>query len=320
MKSLKISDHYDGSRFFNPDSREHKNGWDLLKWQLTANRQPWPKKIEIPKAAPLQTIIDENQITVTYINHATVLIQTKDFNILTDPIWSQRTSPFQWAGPKRIYQPPFSMDELPRIDFVLVSHNHYDHLDSTTVKLLHKMFYCRFIVALGDKKRMNSMGLSLVEELDWGQEVIFSNDLKVIFTPSQHWSARGLWDKNKSLWGSFLILYKGKKIYFAGDTGYSMHFKELHKKYGSIDLALLPIGAYEPRWFMKAHHMNPAEAVQAHLDLKAVKSMGIHFGTFRLTDEGPHQPVLDLQQALLEKKIPREEFLALSPGKSISLF
>lgn len=315
-----LSDHYDGKRFFNPNGASLKNVWDLMKWQLAGNRSKWPDKIQIPQPPPvLNEVPDENAVVVTYVNHATVLVQTQKFNILTDPVWSNRTSPVQWAGPKRIYSPPIPFEFLPKIDFVLISHNHYDHMDATTVRELYKKHNPRFVVALGDKKVLNEIGVPNAEELDWGQEIKVNDDLKFVFTPSQHWSSRNLRDKNASLWGSFLIIYKGQKIYFAGDTGYGEHFKKLRDHFGRIDLALLPIGAYEPRWFMKAHHMNPADAVQAHLDLEARKSVAIHFGTFQLTDELPEQPIQDLKKALADRNVPAENFVILSPGFRITL-
>jgi L-ascorbate metabolism protein UlaG (beta-lactamase superfamily) len=312
-----VSDHFDGSRFFNPTGGHLKNIWDLIKWQASGNRTPWPEKIEIPTPPPLLNITDENAVVATYLNHATVLIQTRDFNILTDPIWSSRTSPVQWAGPKRIYAPPIPFDSLPRIDLVLLSHNHYDHMDANTLGRLYQKFKPRFLIPLGDQSAMQSFGIPHSHEMDWWDEIVINPDLKIIFTPSQHWSARGVRDKNKSLWGSFLMIYRGQKIYFAGDTGYSVHFKNLYEKYGKMDISLLPIGAYEPRWFMKDHHMNPEEAVQAHLDLGSRRSMAIHFGTFQLTDEGYDKPVQDLKKALAEKNIPQEDFQVLSPGHRI---
>ena len=314
-----LTDHFDGKKFFNPNGVGLKNVWDLLKWQMAGNRSKWPKQIQIPKPPVLTEVTDENAVIVTFINHATVLIQTKHFNILTDPIWSLRTSPVQWAGPKRIYSPPIPFEFLPKIDFVLISHNHYDHMDATTVRELYKKHNPRFLVALGDKKVMKDLGVPTAEELDWGQEVIVNENLKFIFTPSQHWSSRSLNDKNDCLWGSFLMIYRGQKIYFAGDTGYGDHFKKLHDQYGPVDLALLPIGAYEPRWFMKGHHMNPADSVQAHIDLESRKSLAIHFGTFQLTDEPAEQPVHDLKKALADRNIPTEKFVVLSPGFRIQI-
>jgi L-ascorbate metabolism protein UlaG (beta-lactamase superfamily) len=263
------SDHFDGKRFFNPNGVGLKNVWDLIKWQIAGNRKKWPSKVTIPAPPPPIEVTDEQDVVVTFVNHATALIQMKGLNILTDPIWSLRTSPVQWAGPKRVYAPPIPFEFLPPIHLVLISHNHYDHLDADTVRELYRVHKPRFLVALGDKEVMRDIGVPNCDEMDWGDEIQFNESTRVIFTPSQHWSSRKLNDKNKSLWGSFLVIYKGRKIYFAGDTGYGEHFKNLSEKYGAIDLALLPIGAYEPRWFMKGHHMNPSDSVQAHIDLKA---------------------------------------------------
>lgn len=314
-----LSDHYNGNTFFNPNGTKLKSFFTLLKWQLTKVQGPWPDHLELPPAPPLEPVLAEHEVSVTFINHSTFLIRTKHFNILTDPIWSKRASPLQWAGPKRVYTVPLELEDLPPIHFVLVSHNHYDHMDSESLVRLQEKFKPRVLLPLGDKSVVEGFGVKNAEELDWYEEVIVTADLKFVFAPCQHWSARGMFDRNKSLWGSWMILYKGQKIYFAGDTGYSSHFSEIHKKFGPADLALLPIGAYEPRWFMKEHHMNPAEAAQAHLDLQSRQSVGMHFGTFRLTDEAYEKPVQDLETALKDKKIAPSNFIVLKPGLSLRI-
>lgn len=208
---------------------------------------------------------------------------------------------------------------LPPIHYVLISHNHYDHMDEETLRQLEAQHSPQVLVPLGDQDLVTGFGVQKVQELDWWNEVSVNQDTKIIFVPCQHWSARGLWDKNESLWGSYLILHQGKKIYFAGDTGYADHFKDVVKRFGAVDLALLPIGAYEPRWFMKENHMNPAEAVQAHLDLLSKKSIGMHFDTFQLADEKFGQASEDLKKALMEQQIPPEQFLTIAPGETITV-
>ncbi len=314
-----VSDHFHGKNFFNPESSDKKNFWDVLKWQFGRSKPVWPKQIPVTSLKSLPRIPPGLSVAITYVNHSTFLIQTPDKNFLTDPIWSERASPFTWAGPRRVYNPPLPFDLLPPIHGVLVSHNHYDHMDEKTLLNLHQKFNPRIFVPLGDKQTLAKFGISSVEEMDWWQEIDLGDDLKVIFTPCQHWSARGLFDRDESLWGAFIVIYKGKKIYFAGDTGYARHFHEAAERYGPMDLAILPIGAYEPRWFMKYSHMNPEEAVQAHLDLKSELSAAMHFDTFQLADEPFGQSELDLKAALEKLKVPSEKFKTLKPGESLYL-
>lgn len=263
-----------------------------------------------------------NEIAVTFINHATALIQIPEGNILTDPIFSERASPFQWIGPKRVHKPGLTIDELPKIDVILLSHNHYDHMDLPSLQTIvaknqhdHQISPL-ILVPLGNKKILTDAGLSNVVELDWWQEYQ-QNSLKITLTPNQHWSKRITVGRNRALWGGFVIVGKQARVYFAGDTGYSGHFKEIAQRFGPMDISLLPIGAYEPRWFMQHHHMNPAEAVRAHLDLQSHRSMAIHFGTFHLSDEAIDQPAEDLLANLKESGIPEKNFVIPRPGETI---
>lgn len=316
-----ISDHFDGKKFHNPEPNRTKlkSFWDVMKWQWGREKSEWPQDVEVKPKTEVQAVTKDKQVAVTLVNHSTFLIQTQSHNFLTDPIWSDRSSPFQWAGPKRSHAPAIPFDILPQIHYVMVSHNHYDHLDKGTLQRLNEKFKPQVLVPLGDKDLVEDFGVNHVHELDWGDEIKVTDDVKIIFARCQHWSARGLFDKNDSLWGSYMLIYKGKKIYFAGDTGYSTHFKEIEQKFGPVDLALFPIGAYLPRDFMKDHHMNPAEAVQAHLDLKSKKSIAMHYGTFQLSDEKYEQPKEELKKALEEKGIPLEQFQAAPFGETIVL-
>jgi L-ascorbate metabolism protein UlaG (beta-lactamase superfamily) len=250
------------------------------------------------------------KIRASFINHATVLLQTQGLNFLTDPIWSDRASPVSFAGPKRVHPPGVAFKDLPKIDYVLISHNHYDHLDLETLKRLQKAFKPIFLVGL---KVSNNLRSSLPDakiiELDWGQFYEISKDKKIHFLPAQHWSARWPWDRNQTLWGAFAIETSGGNIYFAGDTGYGKHFKDAQKQFGKFKLALLPIGAYEPRNFMKYQHMNPEDAAQAARDLRAENSLGIHFGCFALATEGYGAP----EQELAGLDAPH--FQAINPGE-----
>jgi L-ascorbate metabolism protein UlaG (beta-lactamase superfamily) len=305
-----VSDHFDGQRFFNPLGQEAKGLWQVLKWQLSFSKTEWPKWVENEVQPRVIQEYSGDQVALTFINHSSVLIQTKEITILTDPIWSDRTSPVTWAGPKRVRAPAVHLDQLPKIDLVLVSHNHYDHLDLPSLKKLAETQDPLFLVPLGDGEILKSVGIKKFQEMDWWQTYTTDGNDKIHFTPCQHWSARGVFDRYASLWGSFVIESASRKIYFAGDTGYAKHFQDVNERMGAMDIGLLPIGAFEPRWIMKDQHMNPEEAVQAHLDLKSKMSFGVHFGTFQLTDEGIDQPLIELKAALEKHQVNATDFIA----------
>jgi L-ascorbate metabolism protein UlaG (beta-lactamase superfamily) len=309
-----LSDHYDGRKFSNPSSQEEPGLWDTVKMLASLSYTKWPDPVENKPALNLGSTLGSDQVAITFVNHATVLIQLPGLNILTDPVWSERVSPHSWFGPKRVRKPGIPFDSLPRIDLVIVSHNHYDHMDLDALKRLHLRFSPRMLVPLGNKAILESEGIEKVEEMEWWDTTGVNLETSITFTPTQHFSSRGLLDRNKTLWGSFVINFQGRLIYFGGDAGYSAHFKEIRNRFGSIDIALLPIGGYEPRWFMKAYHMNPSEAVQAHLDLESRQSIGIHFGTFQLTEEAIDAPVRDLGTALTQTKLDPRSFVTLPEG------
>lgn len=304
------SDHYDGKVFFNPNGTGTKTFWDVLKWKWNAEPVKWPEQVG-NKEHPFRKISPADKGVVTFINHATFLVQLPGLTFITDPVFSQRASPFTFAGPKRFRNPGIELENLPALDLVVISHNHYDHLDIETLKILDGKFHPLFIVPLGDEKLLKREGIQNVKAMDWWEETIVK-DTKVTFAPSQHWSSRSLWDKCESLWGAYQV----GPIYFAGDTGYGEHFKQTFEKLGSPEIALLPIGAYEPRYFMKGHHMNPEDAVMAHKDLQAKKSFGMHFGTFQLTDEGIDEPVEKLKEARTKFGLIEENFTVLDQGES----
>jgi L-ascorbate metabolism protein UlaG (beta-lactamase superfamily) len=303
-----LSDHYDGKVFFNPDEHHMHTLWDILKWKLTADTAEWPQTVA-NNDYPLPMVSAEQRSVVTFINHATFLIQLKDLNILTDPLFAKRASPMTFMGPKRIREPGIQLEMLPKIDVVIISHNHYDHLDLEALKQLDAKFHPLMLVPLGDEKLLKEAGIQNVREMDWWQEQEI-REHKIVFTPSQHWSARGLFDKCESLWGSYFILSPDFKLYFGGDSGYGPHFGNIRLRLGAPDVSLLPIGAYAPRYFMKYHHMEPEEAVKAHADLNSNLSIGMHFGTFQLTDEAVDEPVERL------KKTGENSFITLDQGES----
>lgn len=294
--------------------------WHVLKWMLTREQAPWQPIDNQPRKVTYQRV-PLDQLWLTFINHSTVLIQLEGLNILTDPIWSDRCSPFKWMGPKRMSNPGIELADLPPIDLVLLSHNHYDHMDLPTLRYLQKEYHPYFYVAGGNKKYLEKKGLSPVQEFSWWESLSLDSGLTMTFVPTQHFSARGLFDRNATLWGGFYLKGRQYKVYFAGDTGYCPVFKEVKRYLGSPTVSLLPIGAYKPRWFMQPMHMCPYEAVQAHLDLESSQSMGIHFGTFPLADEGGEEPLRDLEKALKNSNLSPSQFwtLELGEGKQIEI-
>jgi L-ascorbate metabolism protein UlaG (beta-lactamase superfamily) len=310
----KISDHYNGKIFFNPgDPTELPGFMDVMKWKLTEKAEKWPKKIISPSPQAIPKPVVTEKMAVTFVGHASFLLQLDGLNILTDPVWGDKASPVSFAGPRRVHPPGIAFENLPKIDIVVISHNHYDHMDAETISLLEKKFAPHFIVPLANIEKMKSFGATTVSELDWYESININPEFKITLTPARHWSSRTLWDKRAALWGGFFIEGKKEKIFFAGDTAYGPHFAEINKKLGAPTLALLPIGAYAPRWFMKGSHMNPEEAVLSHIDLQAIETIGMHFGTFQLTDEAIDAPVKDLQMA--KEKLKIENFKVMDPGQ-----
>jgi L-ascorbate metabolism protein UlaG (beta-lactamase superfamily) len=313
-----VSDHFDGTRFFVPGSPWSTRPLDLLKWQFDGQKEPWPQSYPSPFAdKPPQR---SGGLRVTLIGHASFLIQTAGRNILIDPVYGERVSPFQFAGPKRVNPPGIAFDDLPPIDAVLVSHNHYDHMDLPTLHRLNARNKPVFIVPLGNAAIVKTDGMQ-IEERDWNEVIDIGNGVMVHIEPTYHWSARGLFDRLKALWCSFVIAAPAGKIYSIADTGYreGMISKAIARKHGPIRLALLPIGAYEPRWFMKPQHINPAEAVQIFIDSGAAQAIGHHWGTFRLTNEGIERPLEALAAALAGKNIAADRFQPFRPGQVMDL-
>ena len=313
--SLEKSDHFDGRRFVNPTGAAGQP-LSAVPRMLLEPRTPWPARVDVAPRQPPG--LDGAVAVVTFIGHATFLIQTAAGNILTDPMYSQSAGPLNVLGPRRVRQPAVPFDDLPAISMVLLSHKHYDHCDLRTLRKLAQRFDPVVITPLGNGPLVRSCGLRRVEELDWWQEAKTSA-LPVTLTPAQHFSARSPFDRNRALWGGFVLVVDRAQILFAGDTAYGPFFRDVRQRLGPIDLALLPIGAYEPRWFMRPVHMNPAEAVQAHLDLQASESVGMHFGTFRLTAEGIDEPLRALDEARRARNITPSRFRTLEFGESLRL-
>ena len=309
------SDHFDGSRFFNKKS--DNTFWDHAKWMWEIETVKWPEWIDNPpQPTPIKNV-QEGDLRITYINHSTVLIQIDGINILTDPIWSERAGPLSAVGAKRVRAPGVRIEDLPNIDIILLSHDHYDHLDTKSLQQLNDTYHPAVLAGLGVKRRLESItGKKRCIELDWWQEYIYSTGTKIIFVPSRHNSGRGVFDKNKTLWGGFVIQGSEGNVLFMGDTAFGDFLEEIKTKFTRFRLAVLPIGSYEKRWFMKSQHMNPDDAVQAHKMLDVSQSVGIHFATFK---EHPEQTIdaheKDLKIALAKYNIAESRFWVLKFGE-----
>ncbi len=307
------SDHFDGQRFFNPAGAAAQP-LSAVPQMLAERRRAWPAHVDTPLRQPLP--LNGAAAVVTFIGHSTFLIQSAEGNILTDPMYSERASPLSFVGPKRVRPAAVSFDDLPRISTVLLSHNHYDHCDRWTLGQLARRFDPLVVTPLGNGSLLRSFGIRKVEELDWWQ-ASKTAAFPIALTPAHHFSARTPFDRNRALWGGFVFEVGGRRVYFAGDSAYAPFFPAIPQRLGAIDLALLPIGAYEPRWFMRSVHMNPAEAVQVHLDVAASASIGMHFGTFQLTSEGIDDPLLALADARRAQQVAPSRFRTLDFGESM---
>ena len=324
--------HHRGNRFQNNYLEFEPKGLSaLIEWRVAAARDglPRPPETATPRVAADLDFIRANAgaglamiPAVTWIGHASSLVQAGGVSILTDPIFSERASPLSFIGPKRHVAPGLALAELPHIDAVLISHNHYDHLDAASVRALAAQpgGPPLFIVPLGIKGWLADAGISHAVELDWWQSTRVGA-VEVVFTPAQHWSGRSLGDRMETLWGGYAVFASGFQWFFAGDTAYSKDFADIHERFAArhgggrgFDLALLPIGAYEPRWFMKAQHVDPREAVRIHRDLGAEQSIGIHWGTFELTDESLDEPPRALARAAREAGLADDAFTVIAVG------
>jgi len=313
------SDHFDGERFFLPGGRStDKSRRELLRWRFQSRELPkWPSDYPSPRRDRPPPRVHGAALRVSFVGHATFLIQTQGVNLLVDPVWSQRASPLRFAGPKRVNAPGIAFDDLPPLDAILLTHNHYDHMDMATLTRLAHERPCPIITPLGnDTILRNAITKVDARAYDW-DDVVRIGDLAVHLVPAQHWSARGLFDRRMALWCGFVIGAAAGNIYVCGDTGYGdgRLFREIFLKHGGMRLALLPIGAYEPRWFMREQHVDPEEAVRIFQDVDAQNALGCHWGTFRLTDEAIDEPPKRLAVALERAGIAPERFRAARPGE-----
>jgi L-ascorbate metabolism protein UlaG (beta-lactamase superfamily) len=317
-----VSDHFDGEGFFDPNGVPPKGRGDFLRWMrdryVRGARARWPACAPSPFADKPPARVAGAAWRICYVGHASFLIQTAGLNILLDPVWSARASPFRFVGPKRVNDPGIAFADLPVIDLALVSHGHYDHLDVRTLARLAAAHRPRIITPLGNDAVMRNYNPAIAAEArDWGERAEIGAGVAVTLVPTRHWSARNLSDRNMALWASFVIETPAGTIYFVADSGYGegRYFRAVRERYGPLRLAILPIGAYEPRWFMRDQHMNPAESVQALIDCGAEFALAHHHGTFQLTDEAIDAPVLALAEALQAAAIPAERFRTLRPGE-----
>ena len=312
------SDHFDGERFFVPGGEPPRGLMDGLRWQLAGGKTAWPRSYPSPFPPDRPPPRVQTGLRVVLVGHSSFLVQGGGLNVLLDPVWSERASPLSFAGPRRKNAPGIAFDDLPPIDVVLVSHNHYDHLDRQTIDRLWKRDRPLLVAPLGNEETICGGESNMnVKTADWGNVVALASNASVRLEPARHWSSRSLGDRNRALWSAFTLRLGDMTVYFAGDTGFGdgRTFDQAATASGPIDVALLPIGAYAPRWFMKEQHMNPDEAVRAFERLGARTALGCHWGTFQLTDEGVEQPAIDLAAALAAHGIPAERFVAMRPGQ-----
>jgi L-ascorbate metabolism protein UlaG (beta-lactamase superfamily) len=317
-----VSDHFDGRFFFDPHGVPPKTLGDLVRWWTGGGRAKWPERVENAHTDLPPARVDGARLRISFVGHATLLLQTGGLNILTDPVWSQRVSPLRFAGPKRVRDPGVGFDQLPPIDAVLVSHCHYDHLDLETLSRLAAAHRPRVITPLGNDTIMHCHDPGIrAEAHDWHDRVMLGNGVAVTLAPMRHWSARGVLDRNKALWAAFVLETPAGRIFHVADSGYGdgHHFHAARARYGPFRLAVLPIGAYEPRWFMRDMHMNPAESVRAFEDCGAELALGHHFETFQLTNEPIEAPRQALTEARAAAEIPPERFRLLEPGEAWEL-
>jgi L-ascorbate metabolism protein UlaG (beta-lactamase superfamily) len=314
-----VSDHFDGTRFFVPGREiEDKGFLELLKWRWSEKPAQWPEAVPAAAQDRPPASVEGAEIRIAYVGHASVLVQTHGVNLLVDPVWSERASPVAFAGPKRVNPPGIALGDLPPLDAVLVSHNHYDHMDVATLSWLARERPARVITPLGNDVILRNADPAIrAEAYDWGARVEVGRGVAVHLEPANHWSARGLFDKRMALWCAFVVETPSGPIYHVADTAWrdGALFHAMRAKHGAMRLAILPIGAYEPRWFMREQHIDPEEAVRIFEIVGAPQAMAHHWGTFQLTNEDIFDPPRALQAALQRSGVAQERFRAIRPGE-----
>ena len=317
-----VTDHFNGEHFFNPGGHSPRGLWQVARLYTSETWSVWP--LDLPSPFPPDkppTRIDGKRARLVFIGHASWLLQAGGRNILIDPVWVDRASPFSFAGPRRANPPGIAFDDLPPIDAIIVTHNHYDHMDIATLRALWERHRPEIVTPLGNDTIMRSEIPDLqAKAVDWGDAVDLGGVLAHT-VPTQHWSARGARDRRHALWASFVLETPAGKIYAIGDTGFGdgSTFRHVAEQHPGVRLALLPIGAYEPRWFMQGQHMNPADAVEAFRLCGAEMALGHHWGTFQLTTEPHDQPLADLAAALSRTDVPPDRFRPVRPGQVVEI-
>lgn len=309
-----LSDHFNGRRFHNQVKPDRNDVVAFFKWIATRRPGPWTGYREVVPGPVPEKRVQDGRLRVTHVNHSTVLIQTDGQNILTDPIWSTVVSPIPPLGIGRKVPPGIRFEDLPPIDIVLLSHDHYDHLDLPTLRRLERKHRPLILAGLGTTAYLAGKGLARVTDLDWWESHDVSDQVRVHAVPAAHFSGRSPMDFRTRLWCGFVVQGPSGSIYFAGDTGWGDHIEQIGEKFGPARLALLPIGAYLPTWFMGPVHISPAQAVAAHQLLGARTSLGIHHSTFRLADDGQFQPGDELQAAVRQAGLSEDDFWVLDFG------
>ncbi len=313
-----VSDHFDGRKFVNPGDIKEHGMRDLFKWFRTRERGNWTVIRENTVHGIPPHRVEGDSIHVLFINHSTFLIQTRGLNILTDPVWSERASPVSFAGPKRMRPPGIIYNELPDIDIVLLTHNHYDHFDIRTLERLAQDSQPVFYVPLGAGKYLLKKGIGNVREMDWWDEIIIGKDVKLLCTRAQHFSGRGMFDRNKTLWCGFALISGSGSIYYSGDTGYGPFFEDIAARIPPIRLAFLPIGAFRPEWFMAPIHTSPSDALKIHREIRAKTSIAMHYGTFPLADDAMNEPAALLRELTEQEGLSTGEFIIMQEGEGIT--
>jgi len=292
------SDHFDGERFYNPGRPWKPGALDLLAWKLTDDPGRWYPDVDADAGPAPPARVADGTLRVTWVGHATLLVQMSGLNLLTDPVWSDTIGPVSTGGPKRVRPPGIRFEDLPPIDGILLSHNHYDHLDMPTVRRLVEAHDVPVYAGLGSGPYFEAEGLPASVDLDWWESIALADSITLTAVPAMHRSRRGFSDEGYALWLGWVVDDGHGAVYFAGDTAWGDHFGEIRRRFDGVRLALLPIGAYKPQWFMRSQHISPREAVDAAVTLDAEVSIGMHYATFRLADDGHWEPVLDLERAL----------------------
>lgn len=316
------SAHFDGTHFHNPWMSEvpqarRSSGFlgFVWRWLTAPSREPWPDWVDQPLGEKPPARVTKG-LRITFVGHATLLVQTAGLNILTDPVWSHHVGPTRLVSVERYKNPGIHFDDLPEIDAIVISHNHYDHMDVRTLRRIHYRSGAKkpvILVPLGNSALLRKFKLGATHDLDWWQSFELKNGVKVTAVPAQHWSTRYLHDRNRALWAGYVIHTPAGPIYFAGDTGYGAFVQEIRKRMGPVKYALLPIGAYIPEWFQR-HHISPKDAVRIHAELGAQVSIPMHYATFRQSLESYERPVADLKAALAESKLQESAFKVLREG------